>query len=207
MISWNSMLNESKVPRIYLAGPEVFLPDPISIGDEKKSLCKAYGFEGVFPLDAHFDPGDLGKREQGLEICRNNETLIQSCDLLISNMTPFRGPYMDAGTAFELGFARALEKPLFGYTNDAEKFTDRTLGFLNRVNKRDDGRIEDRYHMEIEDFDLTDNLMIDGAIYASTKTWVVIPRESKKDYYSDLSGFEECLKLARKFFNGSRLRV
>ncbi len=187
-------------PKIYLAGPEVFLPDPISIGKEKKDLCKAYGFEGVFPLDAHFDPAGLEKREQGLQISRNNEKLIQSCDLLIANMTPFRGPHMDVGTAFELGFARALKKPVFGYTNDAGKFTGRTLEFINRVKKRDSGRIEDRYHMEIEDFDLTDNLMIDGAIYTSTETWVIAPLESKKDYYSDLSGFEECLKLAKRFF-------
>lgn len=198
------MHKESKVPRIYLAGPEVFLPDPISIGKEKKDLSKAYGFEGVFPLDAHFDPADLEKREQGLQISRNNENLIQSCDLLIANMTPFRGPYMDVGTAFELGFARALKKPVFGYTNDAGKFVGRTIESLNRIEKRDDGRIEDSYHMEIEDFDLTDNLMIDGAIYDSTGTWVVVPRESKKEYYSNLTGFEECLKLARRFFNGSR---
>ncbi len=197
------MHRESTVPKAYLAGPEVFLPDPISIGKEKKDLCIAYGFEGVFPLDAHFNPADLEKREQGLQISRNNEKLIQSCDLLIANITPFRGPYMDVGTAFELGFARALKKPVFGYTNDAGKFSDRTLESLNMVNKRDDGHIEDSYHMEIEDFDLTDNLMIDGAIYASTETWVVAPRESKKDYYSDLSGFETCLKLAKSFYSRS----
>lgn len=195
------------VPKVYLAGPEVFLPDPISIGKEKKDLSKAYGFEGVFPLDAHFDPADLIKIEQGLQISLNNEMLIQSCDLLIANMTPFRGPYMDVGTAFELGFARALKKPVFGYTNDAGKFTGRTLESLNRVKTRKDGRIEDSYHMEIEDFDMTDNLMIDGAIYNSTHTWVVAPRESKKNYYSDLSGFEECLRQAKRFFSGSRRTV
>ncbi len=192
------------VPKVYLAGPEVFLPDPISIGKEKKDLSKAYGFEGVFPLDAHFDPANLEKKEQGLQISRNNEELIQSCDLLIANITPFRGPNMDVGTAFELGFARALKKPVFGYTNDAGKFTDRTLESLNRVKKRNDGQIEDSYHMEIEDFYLTDNLMIDGAIYNSTGTWVVAPRESKKNYYTDLSGFKECLKLAKRFFCSTR---
>ncbi|WP_198596848.1 nucleoside 2-deoxyribosyltransferase, partial [Vibrio sp. 10N.261.52.A1] len=37
--------------RIYLAGPEVFLTDAVSIGDQKKKICEAYGFEGIFPLD------------------------------------------------------------------------------------------------------------------------------------------------------------
>ena len=32
--------------KIYLAGPEVFLPDAVQIGQAKKRLCAAYGFEG-----------------------------------------------------------------------------------------------------------------------------------------------------------------
>ena len=38
--------------RIYLAGPEVFLPDARVIGEAKARLCAAAGFEGIFPLDA-----------------------------------------------------------------------------------------------------------------------------------------------------------
>jgi nucleoside 2-deoxyribosyltransferase len=200
----NRMNNGSKIqstskPKIYLAGPEVFLPAPISEGRKKKDLCRKFGFEGVFPLDAGFDPIELPKREQGGRISQNNELLIGSCDLLIANMTPFRGPSMDVGTAFEIGFARALGKPVFGYTNDARKFTDRTIEFLGQNIEKNNGRLEDGHGMEIEDFDLTDNLMIDGAVHAATSTWVVVPEESKKDYYSDLSGFEECLSLARRF--------
>jgi nucleoside 2-deoxyribosyltransferase len=196
----NNELNiqSTSKPKIYLAGPEVFLPDPISVGRKKKDLCRKYGFEGVFPLDADFDPIDLPKREQGSRISQNNELLIGSCDLLIANMTPFRGPSMDVGTAFEVGFARALGKPVFGYTNDARKFTDRTIEFLGRIIERNNGRLEDSRGIEIEDFDLIDNLMIDGAVYAASGTWMVVPEESKKDYYSDLSGFEECLILAGK---------
>jgi len=186
-------------PKIYLAGPEVFLPDPLSVGRKKKDLCWKYGFEGVSPLDVGFDPIDLPKREQGSRISQNNELLIGSCDLLIANMTPFRGPSMDVGTAFEVGFARALGKPVFGYSNDAGKLTERTIEFLGRIIERNNGRLEDSRGIEIEDFDLVDNLMIDGAVYAASGTWVVVPEESRKDYYSDLSGFEECLVLARKF--------
>ena len=203
-VDWNSMPDKLTLPKIYLAGPDVFLPDPFSIGKKKKDLCEQSGFTGVFPLDAGVVSTNLKKREQGLQISRNNESLIRSCDLLIANMTPFRSPSLDVGTAFELGFARALGKPILGYTNDARGFKVRASEHFERINERDDGRLEDSYGMLIEDLDLTDNLMIDGAIYASSKTWVVVPRETKKDYYSDLWGFEECLMLARKVFKGSR---
>ncbi|MDF1764445.1 MAG: nucleoside 2-deoxyribosyltransferase, partial [Oleibacter sp.] len=33
--------------RIYLAGPEVFLPDATLVGEQKKQLCRQYGFEGL----------------------------------------------------------------------------------------------------------------------------------------------------------------
>ena len=41
----------SQVLKIYLAGPEVFLPHAIEIGQRKKALCRQYGFEGLFPFD------------------------------------------------------------------------------------------------------------------------------------------------------------
>ena len=185
-------------PRIYLAGPDVFLPDALSMGEAKKDMCKRYGFEGIFPFDADFDPAGLEKRKQGVQISRNNERLIRTCDLLIANMTPFRGPSMDVGTAFELGFARALEKPVLGYSNDARPYKDRIVSIHGPVHKQENGRLEDRDHMEVEDFDLTDNLMIDGAVYQSSDTWVVVPRANKKKYFTDLTGFEQCLMLARK---------
>ena len=37
--------------KIYLAGPEVFLPEAKKIGQAKKALCAEYGFEGLFPFD------------------------------------------------------------------------------------------------------------------------------------------------------------
>src|SRR3954471_17847562 len=39
-------------PRVYLAGPDVFLRDPLTAAAAKKQLCASYGFVGVFPLDA-----------------------------------------------------------------------------------------------------------------------------------------------------------
>jgi nucleoside 2-deoxyribosyltransferase len=33
------------------------------------------------------------------------------------NCSPFRGVSLDAGTAYEIGYACALGKPVFGYSN------------------------------------------------------------------------------------------
>ena len=45
-------------PRVYLAGPEVFLPDGAAVGDAKRALCAAAGLVGVFPLDAEAGLGE-----------------------------------------------------------------------------------------------------------------------------------------------------
>ena len=41
--------------KLYLAGPEVFLPDALSIGKVKRELCRRHGFVGLFPLDNEID--------------------------------------------------------------------------------------------------------------------------------------------------------
>jgi nucleoside 2-deoxyribosyltransferase len=187
-------------PKLYLAGPEVFLPDPRSLADRKKKLCRQYGFEGLFPLDNEFLFDGLLKPEQGLRISQANEDLVRKCDGLIANLTPFRSPSVDPGTAYELGFARALGKPVFGYTNDHRPFKDRVAAISRQSGRLMMGRLVDDQDMAIENYDLTDNLMIDGAVCSATGCQVVVPNQSKSGYYTDLAGFKACLQLAQKFF-------
>jgi nucleoside 2-deoxyribosyltransferase len=85
---------------VYLAGPDVFLKNAKEIGEQKKRLCKKYGFEGVFPLDAEINVKGKSPREIGLCISSLNEFLIRSSDLVIANITPLRGPSADVGTVF-----------------------------------------------------------------------------------------------------------
>src|SRR5579871_489404 len=98
--------------KIYLAGPDVFLPDPKRMGMLKKRLCAEHGFEGLYPFDNDVPPG------QGMDrvIYRANITMIRQSDLGIFNLTPFHGPSADVGTVFELGMMAGLGKPVFGYT-------------------------------------------------------------------------------------------
>src|SRR5262245_15248203 len=176
-------------PRIYLAGPEVFLPNARVIGMEKCRLAAEAGLEGAFPLDAQLDLDRLPADEQAQRISRANEDLMRSCDGLIANLTPFRGVSMDAGTAFEVGFMQALGRPLAGYTNVAADYAERARTFRARGPT---GMDSDRPDLEIEDFGLAENLMIEVAILSSggrvVRRQVVAGTE-----LTDTAGFAQCL--------------
>ena len=187
------------IPRIYLAGPEVFLADAIAFGREKCRLAGAAGFTGVFPLDQSLDLKGLTKPEQARRISLANEALMRTCDLLIANLTPFRGASMDSGTAFEVGFMRALGRPVLGYTNAAPDYSVRATA--TRAAAYRSGGIPagdcDGPYIEIEDFGLAENLMIAIAIEESGGTLVrgsVVPGTEM----TALDGFVRCLDQARR---------
>ncbi len=154
--------------RIYLAGPDVFEPDAVAIGEKKKQICEKYGHEGVFPLDNVIEDFSL-TRETGLRIGVANEALMDSCDVILANMTPWHGPGMDTGTAYEMGYMRAQGKPVLGYTEDLRPFSQRVIESFgdDAVTWTDDGP-KDPYGKTIESFgDLTDNLMMANAVEAT----------------------------------------
>ena len=167
--------------RVYLAGPDVFFPNAVDIGEAKKRICAQHGFQGVYPLDAPFDslfnldsPPAVGHRSFDLMV-----ELMDSCDLIIANLTPFRGPSMGVGTAIEMGYMHGRGKPVFGYSNIASNYTDRVPpdGFM------------------LEDFGLVDNLMVEGPIYKSGAS-VVQADVPPGEVYTSLEGFTRCVKQA-----------
>lgn len=177
--------------RVYLAGPEVFLSDALEVAAAKKRVCAAHGLEGVFPLDAP-PPLPPAERPYWMRIYLGNEAHIRSCGALIANLTPFRGPSADAGTVFELGFMRALGRPVLGYSNAGADFLDRTREFLGAAARpRADGGWEDGEGMGLEDFGLADNLMIDGAIAAADG--VLERHAAADDRWRDLTAFARCV--------------
>eukprot|EP01062_Namystynia_karyoxenos_P073947 TRINITY_DN70772_c0_g1_i1.p1 TRINITY_DN70772_c0_g1~~TRINITY_DN70772_c0_g1_i1.p1 ORF type:complete len:345 (+),score=107.99 TRINITY_DN70772_c0_g1_i1:86-1036(+) len=163
------------MPKIYLAGPDVFRADALEIAEKKKAICREYGLEGMFPLDNCLSLEGMGPREAAHAIAEANEALMRSADGCIANMTPFRGPSMDVGTAYEMGFMRAQGKPVHGYTQAAGSFAERTKqwcaarGAPARA-RAGGGRpaVEDAEGNELEDFgEMTDNLMLDNAVHQS----------------------------------------
>jgi nucleoside 2-deoxyribosyltransferase len=144
--------------RIYLAGPDVFRRDALELGKAKAAICAEHGFEGLFPLDSNVDLTGLSPFESGLAIYRADIELMNRCDLIIANMTPFRGPGLDGGTAFEMGYMRAQGKPVWGYTLDPRDYGA-------RVEQPVSGWDADDQHVEA--FGMADNLMLVGAITQS----------------------------------------
>ena len=183
--------------QIYLAGPEVFLLNATKVLAEKKKMCASYGFYGVCPFDVGVDVASLPKSKAGIQIGQNNENLIRGCTIVIANLTPFRGPSADVGTVYECGFARALGLVVFGYTHATLQYFDRTIVWLKHsVRKGKDDQYRDANGMAIEDFDLSENLMIPAGI-AGSGGQIFVARVPKSKLYADLSGFELCLKAAR----------
>jgi nucleoside 2-deoxyribosyltransferase len=185
--------------RIYLAGPEVFLPNAAEVGRAKCRLCEAAGFVGLFPLDAALELGGLSKLEQARRISAANEALIRSADLLIANLTPFRGVSVDSGTAFEVGFMRSLRRPVLGYTNVTADYRERSEAYRSHSARPRDC---DRADVAIEDFGLAENLMIEIAIKETGGEVArhAVPPGRELD---DLQGLVVCLAQARRLISAA----
>lgn len=174
--------------KVYLAGPEVFHPQALVLGEAKKKLCQDYGFEGVFPLDNVLPLEGLSRQRVGLTIAEANEKLIHQADLLIANLTPFRGVSADVGTVYELGFARGLGKPVYAYSNTCQNYLERhqawcPLGQHNQKWLDNDG-------LEVENFDLADNLMLQGA---TGLAGFICQPTSAQSLWTDLTAFKKIL--------------
>ena len=180
--------------RVYLAGPDVFLPDAVAWIERKKAICAAFGLQGVSPLDnLPNQPADWAALPQWRRIARRNEAHISNSDALIANLTPFRGPSADVGTVYEIGFARAIGLKVFGYATTAELFLPRTLAALgDAAEARSDGSWRDGDGLLVEQFGLFDNLMIEGGITGSGGA--LITGDSGR--WSDLDLFERCVQAA-----------
>lgn len=177
--------------KIYLAGPEVFLENAIEIGKQKQQLCKLYGFIGLYPLDNAFDTSAFTPQQLGIKIAQTNEQLIAEADAVIANMTPFRSTSCDVGTAYEMGLAKGLGKPIFAYSNDQRLYIQRNLEELANTKKVSEDLFVDQQNMALENFGLIDNLMLDGAVADD----IIMHKLVEKDQiYSELLGFEQCLK-------------
>lgn len=186
--------------RAYLAGPGVFLPDPQTYFDNKKEICKKYNILGISPIDLNLDPVKFKPFDFACKISSNNESLMRSSDCIIADLTPYHGVSADVGTAFELGYMRALNKPLFAYSNTDKFFYDRCIEEYGPLNGFDVFNRPQVNNMAIENFNMYDNLMLDGAI-TSSNSKLFTGDVPKKELYTSLIIFENAVKSASEVYN------
>ena len=177
--------------KIYLAGPDVFLPDAFDIGRQKRNICERHGVTGFYPLD---NMVDLAARDSSLQIFKGNEAMMDAADAIIANLTPFRGAGADPGTVYELGYMAGRGKLCLGYCNDPAIYAERVARFT-RVTSSADKRLIDNDGLTVEDFGLPDNLMMIHALDLHGRP-LVMPRERPGNIWRDLTAFEACVRLA-----------
>jgi nucleoside 2-deoxyribosyltransferase len=144
------------MPRVYLAGPGVFRPDAASFGQMLHEKCSRAGLDGCYPLDARVAVGT--PIETARAIYHANVALIDSAAAMIADISPFRGPYMDQGTAWEIGYGIAKGLPVYAWSTDFSELLRRTQ--RHRGSHVQNGRAVDEKGWAIEDFGLIENLMI-----------------------------------------------
>ncbi len=176
--------------KIYLAGPDVFLPGAVAIGRRKVELCASHGVTGLYPLDNAID---LAAPDASLQIFRGNEAMMNQADAIIANLTPFRGAGADPGTVYELGYMAGRGKLCFGYSNEPALYVDRVRKLMQVTSQ--DGRLVDADGLTVENFGHTDNLMMIHGLELHGAP-LVVPHAAPEDLWHDLSSFEACVRLA-----------
>lgn len=134
---------------IYFAGPDVFNLDYDNHKKKIKQYCQRYGMTPLLPADTEIvcdDPLQLAKL-----IYQQNIQYIQLADIVVANVSSFRGYEPDSGTMFEVGFAIASGKTVWCY-----QVPDKPL--IDIIPQREPG-IDSDDHI-VEDFGLPLNLMI-----------------------------------------------
>jgi nucleoside 2-deoxyribosyltransferase len=187
--------------KIYLAGPDVFLPDAVAIGRRKVELCARHGLVGLYPLDNAID---IAAKDASMQIFRGNEAMMNEANAIIANLTPFRGPGADAGTVYELGYMAGCGRLCLGYSNDPSSYARRVREFTELTSR--DGRLIDARGLTVEDFGLADNLMMIHALERHGFA-LVMPRQKPADIWHDLSAFEACVRMAAKRLAASQPRA
>ncbi|SRR5579871_104091 len=176
--------------KIYLAGPDVFLPDALTIGQRKVAICARYGLIGLYPLDT---PVDRNAESASLAIFKNNQEMMDSSDAIIANLTPFRGAGADPGTVYELGYMAGRQKLCLGYSNDPRLYAERVRDFTQVTSHED--RLVDRDGLTVEDFALADNLMTIHGLDLHGRP-LIVPKQAPSDLWHDFSAFEVCVRVA-----------
>ncbi|RMO97777.1 Nucleoside 2-deoxyribosyltransferase [Pseudomonas syringae pv. philadelphi] len=163
-----------QAPLVYLAGFDVFRADAIEHGRYLKALCTAHGLEGLYPFDNDVTPGQT-PQEAAQQIYAMNVAMIHRCSAVLVNLNVFRGLEPDSGTAFEVGMAVALNKPVWAYFEP--------VASLRELVPHDENGFDQQGFL-VEDFGLPRNLML-ACSWAGTSSTVELGAEALAKYLNE----------------------
>lgn len=174
------------MPFAYLAGPDVFLPDAPAHAACKAAICAAHGITALPPLNEDVASLAAMTEDQAWRtIFAKDIAMMQRADMVIANLTPFRGASADAGTLVELGWFLGRGRPIFAYSNSATPFAARSAALLARLPDPMPG-------LSVGGFGLPDNLMIPGAVETGGLP-VFLPEADEDLAFDSLEVFARCV--------------
>ncbi len=171
--------------KVYMAGPQVFLPDAAEKFEEWKAEAAKLGLEALSPFDSEVGQTTGENRESlSREIYNANLRLIRQCECVVADVTPFRGTELDSGTAFEIGFATALGKTVVQYNRDNRTVLSRTKAYYERIARvpLDDFLAEQDTMpdgMKVENFGHSTNLMIHHSGVATARDIITAFKDAR----------------------------
>ena len=183
-----------RLTTVYLAGPDVHYPDADDLIARKRLICVSGEVEARLAGDDVTLSGRAGEL-QARETYAGALANLRACDAVIANLTPWRGPGCDPATAFEVGFASALGKPVLAYLNlddeaDAE-YRARVEAWIGATPDAK-GVWRDANGCSVEDLDLPESALL----WAEARRLFVIVTP---DPYGELTGLELCLQALREY--------
>ncbi len=183
-----------RLQTLYLAGPDLHYPDSAELLARKRLACTAQGLEARLAGDDLTEGGRNGEL-RAREIYAGALANLRASDAVVANLTPWRGPGCDGATAFELGFASALGKPVLAYLNvedegDAE-YRARVEAWLGAAVDAE-GVWRDGEGCRIEDLDLPEAALL----WAEARRLFVIVTP---DPQGDITGLELCLEALKAY--------
>jgi len=209
-------------PKLYLAGPEVFLPDPLAHAEQQRALCEQYGFTPLHPVDNgpacgsqsvaalmrlyeavglyRTDPRPalmaLPSEEMrcAMQIYLGNVKYVRECDIVVANCNAFRGALVDDGTAYELGLGHGLGKPAYGYIEAALPAVQNVLQRYPCTIQADGVPMDQDGYLVVENFGNAINLMLECGILLSGGRLVE-------------GSFEDCLRAIRLDLDTGKLTL
>ena len=179
------------MPIAYLAGPDVFLPNAREHAARKAAICAQHGITALPPLNEDIASlAEMDAHQAWRAIFAKDVEMMEQADLVIANLTPFRGASADSGTLIEVGWFLGRGRPIFGYSNSATPFSERSATLLAKVPDPIAG-------LAVEGFGLPDNLMIPGAVESGGYP-ILLPEGGADLPFDSLDVFERCVSAAAK---------